>query len=352
MEMLQLINLSGNMMISLFELGHVDPIPINFVFVPSFMCLVCVYTYIYIYKKNNQAHARCVPCHNSDLSCFFPDEQCQAWIETLCANVHWGGGGWLEEEELRWPWLAASAACWRTAAAVHERSRIRPFAVPGAVGTLELLVVPAGSVARRKRVLLGRHSPMLGSLGTWKSPWHVVPPAANGQGWWHSPVPEGAEQCWWLAQAWDLPRSLLLSAGVINSYSSCVRVAHPGSVSPGTISSLQSNHKGLEVPPPLCPLRMLRSEASPLPASPRTHVGRCSWTRLEAHGAPAQGCGIVLSWNRLYSWSLMSIDGNFVFIRSILHMDFFRLFIISLKTRNRIVPPAIVLHCVHMLICY
>lgn len=51
MEMLQLINLSGNMMISLFELGHVDPIPINFVFVPSFMCLVCVYTYIYIYIK-------------------------------------------------------------------------------------------------------------------------------------------------------------------------------------------------------------------------------------------------------------------------------------------------------------
>lgn len=65
MEMLQLINLSGNMMISLFELGHVDPIPINFVFVPSFMCLVCVY----IYKKN-QAHARCKPCHDSDLSCF------------------------------------------------------------------------------------------------------------------------------------------------------------------------------------------------------------------------------------------------------------------------------------------
>lgn len=42
-----------------------------------------------------------------------------------------------------------------------------------------------------------------------------------------------------------------------------------------------------------------------------------------------------------------------VFIRSILHMDFFRLFIISLETRDRIVPPAIVLfRCVHMLICY
>lgn len=32
MEMLQLIDLSGNIMISLFELGHVDPIPVNFVY--------------------------------------------------------------------------------------------------------------------------------------------------------------------------------------------------------------------------------------------------------------------------------------------------------------------------------
>lgn len=37
------------MMISLFELGHVDLIPINFVFVTSFMCRVCVYIYVYTY---------------------------------------------------------------------------------------------------------------------------------------------------------------------------------------------------------------------------------------------------------------------------------------------------------------
>lgn len=94
MEMLQLINLSGNMMISLFELGHVDPIPINFLCTIFHVSRVCVYIHIYTYIYvcvcvyiNNQAHARCVPCHNSDLSCFFPDEQCQAWIETLCTNV-------------------------------------------------------------------------------------------------------------------------------------------------------------------------------------------------------------------------------------------------------------------------
>lgn len=47
-------------------------------------------------------------------------------------------------------------------------------------------------------------------------PRHVAKPLARGasccKGLVTLPVSEAAEQCWWLAQAWDLPRSLVLSS--------------------------------------------------------------------------------------------------------------------------------------------
>lgn len=56
---------------------------------------------------------------------FFLDGQCQAWIETLCANVHGEGGGQREEEELPfclgWQW---DASWWRTADAGHKCHRL------------------------------------------------------------------------------------------------------------------------------------------------------------------------------------------------------------------------------------
>lgn len=74
-------------MISLFELGHVDPIPINFVLVPPFMCRVYIYMEV-------PAHARCKPCHASDLSSFL-----SCWtMPGLGGNAREGGGQWAEEE--------------------------------------------------------------------------------------------------------------------------------------------------------------------------------------------------------------------------------------------------------------
>lgn len=83
-------------MISLFELGHVDPIPINFVFVPSFMCLVRVYIPIYIKRKIIQLMPGAFPITAVISAAFFPDGRCQAWIEALCAQRE--GGGQQEEE--------------------------------------------------------------------------------------------------------------------------------------------------------------------------------------------------------------------------------------------------------------
>lgn len=73
-------------MISLFELGHVDLIPINFVFVPSFMCLVRVYIHIYIKRKIIKLMPGAYPVTTVISAVFFPHGQCQAWIETLCAQ--------------------------------------------------------------------------------------------------------------------------------------------------------------------------------------------------------------------------------------------------------------------------
>lgn len=92
------------MMISLFELGHVDPIPINFVFVPSFMCRVCVY--IYMYKKIKLMPGA-NPLTTVISALFFLDGQCQAWTGTPCASVRGGGGGqWEEEVAAVLSWLA------------------------------------------------------------------------------------------------------------------------------------------------------------------------------------------------------------------------------------------------------
>lgn len=170
-----------------------------------------------------QAHARCKPCHTSDLSSFL-----SCWtMPGLERNAREGGGQWAEEE------VAAGHPWWRPA-----------VTAPGWV--LRVLVSPWGCAG-------GGSSVPTPGTPCWVGLVTLSCPQSSG-GAWADPA---------------LPRSLLPSP--------------PWSLLPQlrpqhfrTVHSLQS-----------CPSRNWRCHLPPapsaasapwsqLPASPRTHVGGCS----------------------------------------------------------------------------